>query len=342
MRVLITGMAGFLGTHVAEFFRNKGWDVVGVDNLTAYELEKEGFDPVVVRDHNIGFLKEIGAKLYTFDIRESLSKIGGKLKDVDLIVHTAAQPTMTLSITDPIYDMDENIKGTVNVLEFARKNNIPVANCSSIHVYGNAGNDGLVGAEKRFVSPTREMNETTPLMNGAATPLHASKLAAEYYTKAYHDTYGLETVNFRLTGMYGPRQFGGMNHGWVANFAIRTVMNRPITVFGTDKQVRDILYAQDAARAFYEWYANGRPHGTYNIGGGFDNSISICECLDELAELTGNEQNITFEPARKGDLWYFVCDFAQAKSAFGWEPRVSTKEGLCHLFEWTWENRGIL
>ena len=141
--------------------------------------------------------------------------------------------------------------------------------------------------------------------------------------------------------MYGPRQFGGMDHGWVANFAIRTVMDKPITIYGTDKQVRDILYAPDAARAF-ECFWEHPISGTYNIGGGDDTTISIRECLDELEHITGRNGRETHRyPARKGDLWYFCCDINKAREMLHWEPEVMPAEGLRKLVEWIKTNKEI-
>jgi CDP-paratose 2-epimerase len=170
-------------------------------------------------------------------------------------------------------------------------------------------------------------------MQGKITPLHASKRSAEIYVQTYIDTYGLEAATFRLTGIYGPRQFGGEDHGWVANFVIRTLLRLPIKIFGTDKQVRDILYVSDAVEAFDAFYKNRKP-GLYNIGGSMKNIISLGECLKIIKEITGIEQKIIREPARIGDLWYFVCDITRAKTELGWKPKTPNMEGLKKLIDW--------
>lgn len=170
-------------------------------------------------------------------------------------------------------------------------------------------------------------------MTGALSPLHASKRAGELYVQSFTDTYGLKAATYRLSGMYGPRQFGGEDHGWVANFAIRTILGLPIKVFGTDKQVRDILYAQDAARAIDAFFTHQKP-GIYNIGGGSKTSISIHECLDQITEISGKKQSISLEPARHGDLWYFISDISKAKHNLGWEPEVLPPEGIANLIHW--------
>jgi len=338
MRVLISGGCGFLGSHVAEYFRLQGDEVVVLDNLARHELALTGFDLEDSREHNLKFIKAIGCEFIKDDIIYPINKL--YMKDVDYIVHCAAQPAMTLAIQNPLFDLKTNVLGTANVLDAASKQDIPVVNCSTIHIYGNQINQNLRELETRFTNTPEAFDENYPILNGDVTPLHASKRAAELYTQAYAETYGLRAATFRLTGMYGPRQFGGMDHGWVANFAIRTLMKRPITLFGTGKQVRDILYASDAARAFDMWFSNGKT-GVYNIGGGLENAISLQECLQLIAEVSGIEQDISLGEARFGDLYYFVCDSGKAHKDFGWKPEVSNHEGIYHLVEWVNTNRRL-
>ena len=345
----MTGCAGFLGTHVAEHFKNLGWNVIGIDNLNEMELKRAKFDAKKSRKHNLNFLEEIGVDFHRIDCSNSIkerriikSLPGDDFHGIDFIIHCAAQPAMTIAIEEPVYDMDNNIRGTVNMLEIAKGLQVPFVNCSSIHIYGNNSNSVLEEGETRFYRKDKvEIDESEPILNGALTPLHVSKRATELYTQTYAETYGMRTASFRLTGMYGERQFGGMDHGWVANFAIRNVLNRPITIFDTDKQVRDILYAKDAARAFEDWFNKGSS-GIYNIGGGMKNSISLQECLSIIATQTNQSNDITFEPKRFGDLYYFVCDYKKAQKDFGWKPTTSPEEGLRKLIKWIEQNKEIL
>jgi CDP-paratose 2-epimerase len=247
---------------------------------------------------------------------------------------------MTIAIENPELDLTSNVVGTFNVLDVARKYDIPMAGCSSIHVYGNKINETLKEGQRRMVRDPPTIDESHPIMQGTITPLHASKRAAELYVQTFTDTYGLKAATFRLTGMYGPRQLGGEDHGWVANFAIRTILKLPIKVFGTDKQVRDILYVTDAASAFDAFYKS-KKSGIYNIGGGVKNIISLGECLESLNAMTGIKQDISYEPARLGDLWYFVCDTTKAKENLGWTPKVSNEEGIKKLVDWIKANKSI-
>jgi CDP-paratose 2-epimerase len=336
MRVLVTGGCGFLGSHVCEMYRKMGEEVVAMDNLTKHELIRTGYNVNKARDYNLEFIKSLGAEFVKGDIRDK-EVVEQVARGCDFIVHTAAQPAMTLSIEQPRFDLEENVIGTFNVLEAARKYDIPVVYCSTIHVYGNKINEELKEAETRYVRDPPVIDENYPVMQGQLTPLHSSKRAAELYVCAYIDTYGLEAATFRLTGMYGPRQFGGEDHGWVANFCIRTILGLPIRIFGTGKQVRDILYASDAALAFDAFYRNRKP-GIYNIGGGPERAISLIECLQLISRLTGLKQQIEFREVRKGDLWYFVCDITKAKEKLGWEPKVSNEEGVRRLIDWIRSN----
>jgi CDP-paratose 2-epimerase len=339
VKVLVTGGGGFLGSHVCEYYKKKGADVVAFDNLTKHELMRTGFAINESRLHNWKYLEKLKVDLAEGDIRNK-SDLLEAAKDCNFIVHTAAQPSMTISIESPEFDLMSNVVGTFNVLETARKVNAAIVSCSSIHVYGNDINKSLKEEKNRFVRKPETINEDNPLMQGTTTPLHASKIATEFYIRAFAETYGLKAAVFRLTGMYGPRQFGGEDHGWVANFAIRTILGLPIKVFGTDKQVRDILYASDAAEAFDAFYKNQKP-GVYNIGGGPKNIISIKECLDLLSKMTKKKQNIEQKEFRTGDLWYFVSDISKAKKELKWEPKVSNEEGIGKLVKWIEENVNI-
>lgn len=343
-KILVTGGCGFLGSHVCELFKEKGWDVIAYDNLTKYEYTRVPyFDIEKVRDYNLNYLEKLGVAVIIDDIRnfKMLSKIA---EGCSFIAHCAAQPAMTIAIEDPDLDFDVNARGTLNILDCARIFDIPVVNCSTIHVYGSGLNNYLVEGDTRFFllgnrQSIREEDEKHELMSGRITPLHASKFAMENYVKAYSDTYGVKAANFRLTGIYGPRQFGGEDHGWVANFAIRTILGFPIKVFGTDKQVRDILYVKDAANAFYKWYKGGCLSGTYNIGGGEACITSIRNCLNILNLITGKKQDITLLPPRLGDLYYFCCDSRKALETFKWSPDTLPQEGINELVKWIEENK---
>jgi CDP-paratose 2-epimerase len=337
MKVLVTGGCGFLGYHVCSLFRAKGAEVVAYDNLAKHEFARIPYMRPEARDFNYRKLQSAGVTIAKEDIRDR-ETLAAMATDCDYICHTAAQPAMTIACEDPQLDFSTNTAGTFNVLEAARGAGIPVAICSSIHTFGPDGiNGSLREEETRYVRTPVTIGEDEPLLQGAVTPLHASKRCNEIYLQSYIDTYKLRAACFRLTGIYGPHQFGGEDHGWVANFAIRTMLGLPLTIFGTGKQLRDILYASDAARAFEAFYVR-QNSGIYNIGSGEASMISLRESIALIEKLTGKRADVRFGEGRFGDLHYFVTDHRRFTQATGWEPAVRPDEGVAKLVEWVQAN----
>lgn len=336
MKILVTGGCGFLGSHVCEYYAKKGDQVVSFDSMTKYELGRTGYISDEARDYNWNNLEKLGVNLIKGDIRD-YNHLLESAKGCDFIIHTAAQPAMTISWEDPDLDFSTNVQGTFNVLKTAREYKIPVASCASIHIYGNNINKDLTENETRYLRNPAEIDENQPVLQGLLTPLHASKRSAEIYLQTFIDTYGIEAASFRFTGMYGPNQFGGEDHGWVANFAIRAILGKPINIFGTGKQIRDILYASDAVLAFDAFYKT-RKSGIYNIGGSSKTAISLIECVKLLEEILGKKIEVNFCPDRPGDLRYFICDTTKAQNNLNWKAEVLPKQGVTNLVNWINEN----
>ena len=269
MKVLVTGGCGFLGSHVCEFYANRGDTVIAFDNMTKYELNRTGYSVEEARNYNTNYLNEIGVIIIKEDIRD-FDTLMEYCSWVDFIVHTTAQPAMTISLEDPELDFSTNLIGTFNVLRVVKELRIPMVSCGTIHIYGNRINESLGEESTRYVRNPAAIDESHPTVKGILTPLHASKRSAELYIETFIHSYGLCIASFRLTGLYGPRQFGGEDHGWVANFSIRNVLGMLLTIFGTGKQLRDILYATDVAEAFYDFYNNymtkSMPSANHEIG----------------------------------------------------------------------------
>jgi CDP-paratose 2-epimerase len=339
LKVLVTGGCGFLGSHICEAFRQRGWEVVSYDNMTKSELLRTGYQTEAARDHNWNVLEGLGVQLVVADVR-NLEELLDFASGCDYICHTAAQPAVTISMEDPLLDLSTNVVGTVHVLEAARRHDIPLASCATVHVYGNWVNDELSETPTRYTREPAAIPEDAPTMEGYLTPLHASKASGEHYVRVYAQTYGLRAASFRLTGIYGPRQLGGEDHGWVANFSIRHVIGWPVTIFGSGKQVRDILYATDVAEAFAAYFERGEA-GIYNVGGGPEHPISLLECLRLIDATTGAKSDVRFEESRFGDLKYFVCNIEQARAKLGWSPQVPPAEGVPRLLRWVEENRDL-
>jgi CDP-paratose 2-epimerase len=337
---LVTGGCGFLGTNICLFYKKKGADVVAYDNLAKHEFARNLYMLPEARDYNKNALIKAGVKVVVEDIRDK-EKLMQYAKGCDYICHTAAQPAMTISWEDPELDFSTNVVGTFNVLDVARKLDIPVAICSSIHTYGpDKINSELKEEKTRYIHNPVAIGENEPLLQGVVTPLHASKRCDEIYTQSFIDTYKMKAACFRLTGIYGPYQFGGEDHGWVANFAIRTLIGEPLTIFGTGKQLRDILFASDVAEAFDAFYKSKKA-GIYTLGGGEDAMISLLEAIKVIETVSGKKADVKFDKDRFGDLRYFVADYKKFQDDTGWKPKVLPREGIMKLIEWVKQNENL-
>jgi CDP-paratose 2-epimerase len=333
MKVIVTGGCGFLGFHVCALFKAQGAEVIAYDNLAKHEFARNPYMQEAARDHNRRELERLGVRIAVEDVRDKATLVA-YAKDADYICHTAAQPAMTISWEDPELDFSTNTRGTFNVLEAARLADIPVAICSSVHAFGpDRINASLRETETRFTREPSAIDEAEPTLQGAVTPLHASKRSNEIYVQSYIDTFKLRAACFRLTGIYGPNQFGGEDHGWVANFSIRATLGLPITIFGSGKQTRDILFASDAAGAFAAFYTSPVP-GLYNIGAGPEAMISLRESIALIETLVGRKAEVTFGAERFGDLRYFCADTRAFTQATGWRARVMPREGITQLTQW--------
>ena len=326
MRVFVTGGCGFLGSHVCEYFLRKGHQVISFDNMTKHELARTGFAAEAARNHNWDYLQKLGVEMVKGDIRD-FEELLDHAQGCQYIIHTAAQPAMTISWEDPRLDISTNVVGTFNVLEAARKLTVPMANCGTIHIYGNLINETLTEEPRQYRRDPMGIDESHPTLEGRLTPLHASKAAATPTSKCISDTYGREAASFRLTGIYGTRQFGGEDHGWVANFAIRSILDRPVTIFGTGKQVRDIIYATDVCAAFEAFLTPGN-RGYTTSAEGLRPPFHCWNASNCSSSPTGGRPRVRFAPDRHGDLRYFVCDIALARKRLKWEPRVMPGEGV--------------
>lgn len=337
MKVLVTGGAGFVGSHVAEYYAHRGSEVIVFDNFSRVEiLGKSVGDPLF----NWNYLKNNyrNVKLIKSDIR-SFEEVKVASEDVDAIVHTAAQVAVTTSLSDPRTDFEINALGTFNVLEAARLNDSTVLFCSTNKVYGENVNKIPVkeyGKRYCFVDEryVKGIPEDFPLDMCGHSPYGCSKLAADVYMQDYAHTYGLMTGVFRLSCIYGERQQGVEDQGWVAWFTISTLTNKPVTIYGDGKQVRDVLYIEDLVNAFDAFLGSNLKHGVFNIGGGPKNTLSLLELIDLLQEFTGRKPKVSFSDWRQADQKVYVSDISRAGEILGWKPAVDPNEGVRKLVDW--------
>ena len=342
MKVLVTGGAGFVGSHVAQYYAKRGSEVVVFDNLSRVEiLGKSVGDPL----YNWNYLKNNyrDVELVKGDIR-SFQEVKVASKDVDAIVHTAAQVAVTTSLSDPRTDFEINAFGTFNVLEAARLNDAALILCSTNKVYGENVNKIPVKEEGKRYSFADEkyrngMPETFSVDLCGHSPYGCSKLAADLYVQDYAHTYGLKTGVFRMSCIYGVRQFGVEDQGWVAWFVIATLTDRPLTIYSDGKQVRDVLYVKDLVEAFDKFLNSNLKHEVLNIGGGPENTLSLLELLEEL---TGRRPKISFVDWRLADQKVYISDITKAKEKLGWKPEISPREGVKRLVKWVSSNISLL
>ncbi len=340
-RVLITGGAGFVGSHLAEHLALQGREVVILDNLSRGKLLHWGFGGLS-ETYNWDHLAGVpGVERVKGDVRDHAT-VEDLARDVDAIVHCAAQVAVTLALQNPPLDFDVNALGTVNVLEAARRSPLgpSVLMCSTNKVYGGNVNRLPIRTEATryaFEDGLADgVPEDFPIDGCEHTPYGSSKLAADIYTQDYGRTYGLPTGVFRMSCIYGPRQFGNEDQGWVAHFILSALQGRPITLFGDGKQVRDVLYIDDLVRAMdlFLQRSSVLRGEMFNIGGGPGNSISLRELVALLEELLGRWIPVHESAWRTGDQRVYVSNVNKARALLGWRPRVSPRKGVERYLAW--------
>ena len=336
--VLITGGVGFIGCNTARKFLDLGYRVIVLDNLSRKGAEL-----------NLAWLQEQGPiDFIRADIRDadSVRTAIQRCPRLDAVIHLASQVAVTTSVQDPREDFEVNALGTFNLLEAVRlSQGDPVFLFASTNkVYG--GLDGVTVVERdgryAYRDLPRGIGEDHPL--DFHSPYGCSKGAADQYVRDYGRIYGLRTVVFRQSCIYGERQFGVEDQGWVAWFTIAAVLGRPLVIYGDGKQVRDLLFIEDLVEAYRLALeridqASGK---IYNLGGGPENVLSLLELIAMLEGLLGRKIPYSFEDWRPGDQPVFICDIDKASRELNWMPRVSPKEGVRRLYAWVAENQDLL
>jgi CDP-paratose 2-epimerase len=342
-RILVTGGAGFIGSHVAEYYAKRGEEVIMLDNLSRAEiLGKIVGDPL----YNWNYLKRYrNVKLVKGDIRD-FEQVKEAARNADAIIHVAAQVAVTTSITNPRIDFEINTLGTFNVLEAARMNDASLIFTSTNKVYGeNVNKIPIVEREIRYEFADTRYKEGIPEMFPidltGHSPYGCSKLSADIYVQDYAHTYGLKTGVFRMSCIYGERQLGVEDQGWVSWLTIATLTGKPITIYGDGKQVRDVLYVSDLVDAFDKFLNSKLKHEVFNMGGGPENTLSLLELLDMLRKLTGKNPRLTFADWRTADQKVYVSNISKSKRLLNWKPEVNPSEGLEKLVEWISQNMGL-
>ena len=335
---LITGGAGFIGSNYVHKLLSRGESVTILDNFSRGGAPRnlEWLEKTFGRD---------SFRVIRGDVRDA-SLVAESAKGSDVIVHLAGQVAVTTSVTNPRDDFENNALGTFNVLEGARlsgKNPI-VIYASTNKVYGGMDDVNVVERGERWEYESLPFGapETQPL--DFHSPYGCSKGTGDQYVRDYARIYNLPTVVYRQSCIYGPRQFGIEDQGWVAWFVIATVMGRPITIYGDGKQIRDLLHVSDLIRAYdlAVEKIDVTAGQVYNLGGGSANTLSIwTEFGPMLEELVGHPIQVARGDWRPGDQKVFVADIRKAERELGWKPQVGVEKGIRKLFEWVQENREL-
>ncbi len=335
MKVLISGGAGFIGSNSAEHFLKNGDEVFILDNLSRKGAEA-----------NLKYLKTIDKDLnfYQIDIRnfDTLTKFFKSRGPFDLILHLAAQVAVTTSVLNPREDFQINAIGTFNMLEATRKfsQDAFFINASTNKVYGKMERVEVVEKEKRYDYKSLEkgVDENMPL--DFHSPYGCSKGAADQYTIDYGRIYGLKTVSMRQSCIYGERQFGVEDQGWIAWFIIAALSGKKITIYGNGKQVRDVLHVKDLVDCYLKAYEKRDiiKGNVFNIGGGIDNNLSLLEFFDLFEEISGKKTELNYSDWRPGDQPIFISNIEKAEKFLNWTPKISPKKGIESLFNWVKDN----
>jgi CDP-paratose 2-epimerase len=337
--ILVTGGAGFIGCNIANRLAEDGHEVLIYDALSRPGVEK-----------NLAWLKERHGGLVTSvtaDIRDE-DELARAAREAKAVFHMAAQVAVTTSMVDPREDFEINLRGTLNLLDALRLKNdgTPVIFASTNKVYGDLSDIDFRLEGQRYVPQDRQVrdhgvSEARPL--DFHTPYGCSKGAADQYVLDYSRSFGIPSAVIRMSCIYGVRQMGTEDQGWVAHFLIRALEGKPITLYGDGYQVRDILDVSNAVEAYlHAWQRIDRISGrAFNLGGGPANAVSLRELLAHISDLLGREVEISFDDWRAGDQRYFVADTRSIRHELGLSNEVPWKQGVAMLAEWLRESRGL-
>ncbi|MGE0080528.1 MAG: NAD-dependent epimerase/dehydratase family protein [Thiohalomonadaceae bacterium] len=329
---LITGGAGFIGTNLAARLLAEGKRVRLLDNLQRAGTET-----------NLKWLAEQYGERLEFvlaDMRDE-DVVAEATLDAEAVFHFAAQVAVTTSLETPVHDFEVNARGTLNLLEALRQHPAPppLIFTSTNKVYG--GLEGvdfrLDGARYAPADPLlarQGVDESRPL--SFCSPYGCSKGAADQYVVDYARTFGLPAVVLRMSCIYGPHQFGNEDQGWVAHFMRQVASGEPITIYGDGRQVRDVLFVDDLLETFGAvlHHINALKGHAFNVGGGPQNTLSLLELIDRLAEIADCVPEVRFEGWRASDQRWYVSDTGRFTQATGWRPEVNVADGLQRLWRW--------
>jgi CDP-paratose 2-epimerase len=333
-RMLITGGAGFVGCNAARFFGERNWSVTVLDNLSRAGTDK-----------NLEWLRDgTTFEFAQVDVRDwpAVKRVIAESR-FDAVLHLAAQVAVTTSVIDPRTDFAVNALGTFNVLDAVRLHCPEAAFvfASTNKVYGKITTAVSELRDKRYAYVNRPYGiaESEPL--DFLSPYGCSKGAADQYTLDFARIYQIPATSFRQSCIFGPRQFGVEDQGWVAWFAIASMVGRDITIFGDGKQVRDVLHVEDLLRAYEAAIrAPEKVAGeAFNVGGGPDQVLSLLDLVELLENRLGTRIPLRWDDWRPGDQQVYISDIRKLQSTLNWKPEIDVGTGIAQLLDWVERNR---
>jgi CDP-paratose 2-epimerase len=330
--ILVTGGCGFIGCNIADALAKRSEQVLIFDSLArpgvrenAHWLKNRHGDRIEIK---------------VADIRDAAA-VHAAVARSSAVLHLAGQVAVTSSLERPVEDFEVNARGALNVLEAVRLQNpeSPVVFASTNKVYGRLLNDDdIVRVDTRYTPKDTRLaggvGESTPV--DLYSPYGCSKGAADQYVRDYARVFGLRTAVLRMSCIYGPRQFGTEDQGWIAHFMIQAIRGDVVTIYGDGLQVRDALHVSDAVDAWLGVLANvpAVSGSIFNLGGGPGNAISLVELIEMIAELRGERITTRFDKWRPGDQPWYISDIEALAHVIGWRPRVGLREGITTLSDW--------
>jgi CDP-paratose 2-epimerase len=333
MKVVITGGAGFIGSNAADRHLARGDEVVVIDNLSRRGSEA-----------NLAWLQTRGGALNFLhvDVRDAgtMVQVFREHADAARVLHLAAQVAVTSSVDDPRSDFEVNAAGTLNVLEALRAahSSAAILYSSTNKVYGELpGVRPLLRDGRYQFEGLGGVGEDQPL--DFHSPYGCSKGCADQYVRDYARIYGLRTIVLRQSCIYGYRQFGVEDQGWIGWFCLAARLGVPVRIYGDGRQVRDVLFIEDLLDAFDAACSRAPCGGSiYNIRGGPVNAVSLLDVLAHLGSLTGREVPLTFGAWRPGDQKVYISRIDRAGRDLAWAPRVPWKQGVERVYRWIDDN----
>jgi CDP-paratose 2-epimerase len=331
-KALITGGAGFIGSNLADRLASDGYDVIVFDALARVGVER---NLAWLEAHHPGRVRWVKA-----DVRDRKA-VTLAVDEADVVFHLAAQVAVTTSMDAPREDFEVNLLGTLNVLEAVREaaRRIPVIFASTNKVYGDLGDIALELKGDAYVPIDRTIKE-----NGVSearplefhTPYGCSKGGADQYVLDYARSFGIPTCVLRMSCIYGPRQMGTEDQGWVAHFLLRALRREAISIYGDGRQVRDILHVNDAVAAYMAAWrqieiVSGR---AFNLGGGPKNAVSLRQVLECIETLVEHPIHLSYSEWRSGDQRYYVSNTSAAQQVLGFSAATPWRKGIADLAAW--------